>query len=76
MEADGLLPDLPASPKLDNSDREREHVKAKKETRGRFNGPSPERSGRERVGMSSVAPSDPVHLEAKPQWIPIKSEVW
>ncbi|THU83453.1 hypothetical protein K435DRAFT_871279 [Dendrothele bispora CBS 962.96] len=62
MEAYGLLPDLPTSPKFDDLDRKREHVKARKETSVSFNGngTSPERSDRERVGTNSVAPSDPV----------------
>ncbi|THU83486.1 hypothetical protein K435DRAFT_844022 [Dendrothele bispora CBS 962.96] len=49
MEADGQLPDLATSPKLDDPDR-----------KGKGNYTSPERSGRERFGTSGVAPSDPV----------------
>ncbi|THU83484.1 hypothetical protein K435DRAFT_871245 [Dendrothele bispora CBS 962.96] len=56
VEVDGL----PTSPKFDDSDRKREHVKVKKEASGRLNDTSPGRSGRERVGTSGVAPSDPV----------------
>ncbi|THU83488.1 hypothetical protein K435DRAFT_871249 [Dendrothele bispora CBS 962.96] len=59
MEADRLLPYLPTSPRFDDSDCEQEHVKAK-EISGRFVSTSPERSGRERAGTSSVAPSVPV----------------